>query len=184
MIIGPATTLRSLPQRSVRAADVDEATSSRAPIPNVTAASPAVPNPKTSSSHAPNVTKSDWAAAIRPNRATTAAHPLGRSRAATVRRGRGGRGGDLVTVEAGEDHAGGGDDGDGADDVRPAPRRRRGDEPERVTPTSRPRAHDVSMMPTDPAAPLVGHVVGRPRDQPDVEHDLRQGEQQQAERRT
>ena len=42
--IVPRTTLRSLPHRSVRAADVVEAASSNPPIPNVTAARPMLPN--------------------------------------------------------------------------------------------------------------------------------------------
>ena len=36
--------------------------------------------------------------------------------------------------------------------------------------------------PDDPAAPLVGHVVGGPRNQADVEHDLGDGEDEQPDR--
>ena len=80
----PPTTLRSLPQRSVRAADVVDATSSSPPMPNVTADRAAVPKPKSSSSHAPNVTNSACAAAVSPSMPTTAAHPAASSRVAGV----------------------------------------------------------------------------------------------------
>ena len=52
----PATTLRSLPQRSVRVIDNADAASSRAPRPNVAAARTASPTPNSSCSHGPNVT--------------------------------------------------------------------------------------------------------------------------------
>jgi hypothetical protein len=77
----PPATLSSLPQRSVRAADVVEAASSRAPSPKVTAAKLTVRTPNSSSSHGPNVTNKACVADIRQNIPITASHP-GRPRRA------------------------------------------------------------------------------------------------------
>ena len=75
MIAAARMALRSLPQRSVRAAEVVDAVSSRSPIPNVTATRPIVSTPNSSSNHGPNVTNSDCAADIRPNMPATASQP-------------------------------------------------------------------------------------------------------------
>ena len=147
MIAAPRLTLRSLPQRSVRAADVVEAASSRAPMPNVTAASPAVPTPKSSSIHAPNVTNTDCDAAISPNMPTSAAHPLGRSRRPTPAAARSRWGAGTPASSRATQQPGGGDTPtapstyDHRHDVTAAT------SPSVVTPIRRPSAHDVSMIP-------------------------------------
>ena len=73
--IVPPTTLRSLPQRSVRRLDRVDDDSSTAPRANVTPASTTVVTPKPSSSQAPNVTNTDWLAAAIAIIVTTPSQP-------------------------------------------------------------------------------------------------------------
>ena len=72
----PPTTLRSLPQRSVRRLDRLDDPSSTAPSANVIPARAAVLTSKSSSSHEPNVTNTDWIAADIASIAPTASQPM------------------------------------------------------------------------------------------------------------
>ena len=155
MIAAPSITLRSLPQRSVRAADVVEASSSRPPMPNVTTTRPNVSTPNSSSNHGPNVTNNDCAVDISANTAATANHPRSGMRRRTIglpsrstspARGRTAsapspRSRTAVTADIPSTAA------------PPTKYPQRQDDtavtrPSTLTPTSSPSAHDVSTSPT------------------------------------
>ena len=174
----PPTTLRSLPQRSVRAADVVEADQLEpADAERRPPTRPAVPKSKSSSSQAPNVTNSACAAAVRPSIADDGGPPGG-GRAGVGGRGDGGAGGPArlaPAIQAGQHDPGHRHDADGAD----AGRLQRHDvtaatSPSSVTPIEQPERPRRLEQPGDATAAVVGHVVGGPRDDADVEDDLGQ----------